>query len=102
MTDEKRRSTGSDCTSPDYPPAHSADILRWSDTRSSTAYHRRPSPPPRTMEPRSSLLPLAEGQRLKKQGRQPRKPFGSSLTSLVGARNNNELSARIARRPPVR
>lgn len=84
-TDGKRRSTGSDCTSPDYRPARSADILRSSDTHSSTAYHRRPSPPPRTMEPRSSLLPLAESQRLRKQGRQPRKPCGSSLTSLVGA-----------------
>src|SRR5262245_35913989 len=67
--DWKRQSTGSDCTSPDYRPARPADILRPSDTRSSTAYRRRPSPPPRTMEPRSSLLPLAEGQRPKKQVR---------------------------------
>src|SRR5262245_17470260 len=94
----KRRSTGSDCTSPDYRPARSADILRPSDTRSSTAYHRRPSPPPRTMERRSSLLPLAAGQRLKKQGRQSPEPCGSFLTSLVGARNNTELPVGIPRR----
>ena len=99
-TDRKRRSTGSDCTSPDYRPARSADILRPSDTRSSTAYHRRPSTPPRTMELRSSLLPPAEGQWLKKQERQPRKPCGSSLTSLLAACNNTELPMTIPRRQP--
>src|SRR5262249_41189019 len=90
-------STGSDCTSPGYRPARSADIPRLSDTRSSTAYHRHPSPPPRTMGLRSSLLPLAECQRLKKQGRQSRKPCGSSSTSLVGGCNNTEPPARIPR-----
>ena len=79
-TDRKRRSTGSDCTSHDCRRSRSADILRLSDTRSSTAYHRRPSQSPRTMEPRSSLLPQAVGQRLEKQERQPRKPCGSSST----------------------
>ena len=74
------------------------DILRLSDTRTPTAYHRRPSRPPRTMEPRSSLLPLAVGQRLEKQERQPRKPCGPSSTSLVGACNNTEQPVSIARR----
>ena len=97
-TDRKRRSTGSDCTSHDCRRSRSADILRLSDTRSSTAYHRRPSQSPRTMEPRSSLLPQAVGQRLEKQERQPRKPCGSSSTSLVGACNNTEQPVSIARR----
>ena len=97
-TDRKRRSTGSDCTSHDCRRSRSADILRLSDTRSSTAYHRRPSQSPRTMEPRSSLLPLAVGQRLEKQERQPRKPCGPSSTSLVGACNNTEQPVSIARR----
>jgi hypothetical protein len=95
-TDRKRRSTGSDCTSHDCRRARSADILRLSDTRSPTAYHRRPSRSPRTMELRSSLLPLAVGLRLEKQERQPRKSCGSSLTSLVGACNNTEEPVSIA------